>query len=313
MICKHCGATIPENSKFCLTCGKEGCKESSAAAAGSAFMKAGSLDGSIPSRSITPVSTETEERKPASELRFSSGFNRSESTRAEVKEEKYSPTPNPKGIFCGYCGAQNQKDAAFCEECGAPLGNSAPVASSSKPVKEKPETHKKNRIVGISIVAVIVAACIAIVVGIFGGRSYKSTADKFIKATFEADGKAMLSLMPEKMIKAACKEADMTERELAKEITQSLEDAIDYYNSYYDEWSYSYEITAVIDISGEDLKDMKESYKGEFDVKVKAAKVVTVKVTIALDGDTMPNKVSIPMVKVGNSWYLDAPSMSGLF
>ncbi len=313
MICKHCGATIPENSKFCLTCGKEVCKESSAAAAGSAFMKAGSLDVSTPSKPITPVSTETKERKPASELHFSSGFNRSENTYVEVKEEKPNPLPNPKGVFCGYCGAKNREDAAFCEECGAPLDNSTHVASRSNPVKEKPEAHKRNRIVGISIVAVIVAACIAIVVGIFGGRSYKSTADKFIKATFEADGKAMLSLIPEKMIKAACDEADMTERELAKEITQSLEDTVDYYNRHYDEWSYSYEIAEVKDISGEDLKDIKENYKDEFGVKVKAAKTVTVEVIITLDGDTMKNKASIQMIKVGNSWYLDAPSMGGLF
>lgn len=262
MICKHCGATIPENSKFCPTCGREVCKE------------------------------------PSSN---------------SIKGGEIQPNPNPQEHICGYCGAKNQEDVAFCEECGAPLCNSAPVASGPNPVKEKPEAHKRNRIVGISIVAVVVAACIAIAVGIFGGRSYKSTVDKYIRATFEADGKTMLTLLPEELIKVACEEEDMTEREAAKEITKELEDTVDYYNSHYDEWSYSYDIIEIKDISGEDLRDLKENWKDEFDVKVKAAKTVKVEFTITLDGDTMQNNVHIQMIKVGNSWYVDALSMGGFF
>lgn len=49
MICKHCGATIPENSKFCSTYGQEVSNEPLAAAS-STFVKAGSLDGSTPNR-----------------------------------------------------------------------------------------------------------------------------------------------------------------------------------------------------------------------------------------------------------------------
>ena len=38
-------------------------------------------------------------------------------------------------MFCGECGAKNNKDAVFCEECGAKL----------REVKEEPVKEKKTR------------------------------------------------------------------------------------------------------------------------------------------------------------------------
>lgn len=152
MICKKCGAMIPDDSTFCTACGSRIEKEP----ARSAFFYAGDLDGGekkpVPEVKAQPVSAE------GTGLRFSSNLRRSSLDRGETApEEKTAPVvpervpaavarkeplpkeppapakrgeapaaaapaweakPATKVKACAFCGSALEEDALFCTGCG---------------------------------------------------------------------------------------------------------------------------------------------------------------------------------------------------
>ncbi len=216
-------------------------------------------------------------------------------------------------MFCGKCGAQNSDNAEFCTNCGAKLRKSIPTKTSAVSVSTQDD---KNRKVGIIAVAVAVVFVIILAFVIFGGRSYKTTIDKFMEAEFDADAKAIFDLMPEKMLDYAMEQdgydSDDLE-DLIDEVNEELQDQMDSLDSYLGEgWTSSYEITDEEDIKGDDLDDIKEAYE-EADIKISAAKDVEVEITVTSDETESSNSLNISLIKVGRSWYLDLMSMGNLF
>lgn len=212
-------------------------------------------------------------------------------------------------MFCENCGAKIQEGGTFCAECGAPIRNVQPETPTTGTVQTKRQLSKRARIIAISAAAIVVVAVLVIVlVSIFGGRGYKSTAEKFVEATFSADGKTMVSLIPDKVLKLACEEADMTKKEFTEYLTENLEDSIAYYDRYFDKWSYSYDIAEIEDYSSKALKSLKEDYEDEYDIDVKAAKTITVDITIRADGEKDEESLDIVVIKIGNTWYIDVLS-----
>ena len=225
-------------------------------------------------------------------------------------------------MFCGNCGAQNLDDATFCCKCGEALNNNSnnnnnnnnsnynnnyysPAHSGVGAIPSSQINGKKNKTVGIIFVSIVALIVVIIIINLFGGRSYRSTVSKYVKASFTADGKTMVSLIPDKVLKRVCEEKDMTKREAIEELTESLEYTLEYYDSNFDEWSYSYKILDTENYSNEDLNDLKDDYKDEFNLKVKAAKTVTVKIIITSDEDEISRTIEIGVVKIGNSWYIN--------
>lgn len=206
-------------------------------------------------------------------------------------------------MFCGKCGAQNLDEAAFCSECGAPLNVTPSAENDAGSVLTKQPANKNYTKIGIVAVAAGVLVLILLIMGIFGGRGYKSTVNKFVDSTFSADGKKMVSLVPKKVVKYVCEESDMTKKEFIEELTDGLEDSLDYIkqSTNANPKKYTKKIIDTENISGSSLKDIKETYKDEFDIKVKAAKKVTVKVTIGGSSDSN----DITVIKIGRSWYID--------
>lgn len=96
--------------------------------------------------------------------------------------------------------------------------------------------------------------------------------------------------------------------------TERLEDYLETVDDYYDNWNYSQKIAEVEDFSTKELKSLREDYEDEFDVKIKAAKTVTIDITITADDDTeVLNSFDVIVIKIGNSWYVDISSMGGMF
>lgn len=216
-------------------------------------------------------------------------------------------------MFCGKCGTQNLNDARFCKECGAPLNNIPSTPTASETIQANQSAGKRNRTIGIIAVAVVVLTVLIIAISLLRGRSYASTVNKFIEASLTADGKTIVSLVPDEVVKLVCEDEDMTKSEFTEYLTEELADALESYYSYFDEWNYSYKIIETEDYSSKALKLLKENYEDEFDVTIKAAKTVTVKVTITADEDNeVSNSLKIEVVQVGNSWYVDVPGMGGL-
>lgn len=219
-------------------------------------------------------------------------------------------------MFCGKCGVKNADDAQSCTGCGAKL-NGGQLANNSTSTVARP--GNKNKKVGIIAVAVIAVVVIALIIGIFGGRGYKSTVNKFLDATYNsADCKAMFKQMPDEVTDYVLEDAGYEDDELKlfiEEMNEELQDSLDYYEEYFGEdWSVSWEILSVEDVTGRDMKDLRDDYEDEdIDIEISAAKTVEVEVTITGEYGEVSNSIEIPVIKVGRSWYIDGISIGGVF
>lgn len=231
-------------------------------------------------------------------------------------------------MFCGKCGTQNPDTAAFCKNCGTRLnGQPKPaVKETSKTMvrtqlnsqgKRTDPKHKRkqDKEVGIIAVAAIVAIVLILAVVLFGGRSYKAAVKQFFNATFDVDGQAIVNLIPDDLISYALEESGYDEDELdemIEDIEDEFQDQLSSISRYLgDDWDVSYKILSAENIKGDDLKELKEDYK-DIGVKVTAAKDVEMELTIKAGETENSNTITISLIKIGRSWYLDLDSMGGM-
>lgn len=179
----------------------------------------------------------------------------------------------------------------------------------------KMNQNNKNRKTGIITVAVIAVAVIAAALFLFGGKSYKTVIKQFIDATFEADAKTMMELIPKGMVEYALEEEGYEKDELDEmldEIEEELQDSIDAMDSYMGEdWKVSYDILDTDDVTGDDLDEVKDTYK-EYDVKVSAAKNVEIELKIEWGEEEKSTTTELSVIKVGRSWYLDLEDLANI-
>lgn len=231
-------------------------------------------------------------------------------------------------MFCGKCGTQNPDTAAFCKSCGTRLNSQVKPAAKTvtkttvrtqmQPQAKRPAPKHKRRQdkkVGVIAAAAIVAFVLILAIVLFGGRSYKTAVKQFFNATFDVDGKAIVNLIPDDLIDYVLDESGYDEDELdemIEDIEDEFQDQIDSLKRYLgDDWDVSYKIVSAENIKGEDLNDIKEDYK-DIGVKVSAAKDVEMELTVKAGETENSNTITISLIKVGRSWYLDLDSMGGL-
>ncbi|MGN0398988.1 MAG: zinc-ribbon domain-containing protein [Blautia sp.] len=220
-------------------------------------------------------------------------------------------------MFCEKCGEKIDATMKFCPKCGAPVRviPEEPIYTPPvSPVETNP--NKNNRKIGMIAAAVIVVAVLAAGVFLFGGKSYKTVIKQFFDATFEADVKTIMKLIPKGMVEYALEEEGYDKDELDEmmdDMEEDLQDSIDYMDSYMgDDWKVSYEILDSNDIKGEDLDDVKDTYK-EYGVKVSAAKEVEVELKVEWGEDEEDSTtLDLSVIKVGRSWYLDIEDLSNV-
>ena len=90
-------------------------------------------------------------------------------------------------MFCGECGAKNNKEDRFCSECGAPLEQEEAQETTTNVVKKpRQPMSKKNKIIVAVIAAIVVVLGIGYKVG-SDMTSPKSIASDYIKAVVSND------------------------------------------------------------------------------------------------------------------------------
>ena len=126
----------------------------------------------------------------------------------------------------------------------------------------------------------------------------------------------VIDLVPSKVYKNALESNGYTQEELDYLVTQAEQEIQDSLDSALgvsgDNWDYSYTISNETDLNGAELDQIKDSYSA-MDVNVSAAKTVDIKVTVSGDDLETSESMSIPLIKVGKSWYLDAITAGNLF
>lgn len=202
-------------------------------------------------------------------------------------------------MFCGKCGAKNADDASFCTGCGASLKevrSGGGVAISSESAK-----YRRVGIIAVSAVAVILIAVIVIVcVSLFGGRSFEATIDKYFSAAEKGDVASALELYPQKALNALLREKGYEKDTFIQEKTEEQE----LLTLFGLEYSLSYQIQSTSDVLGDNLAELKNTYK-EWDVKISAARKAEVTLTWKFGTYENESNATLTLVKVGKSWYMD--------
>ena len=219
-------------------------------------------------------------------------------------------------MFCSKCGLQLEDDIAFCPNCGQVATTVTTTATGVKASTSafygktsqisKSIDLKNPKVLGIAIAAVVVV--VLLFSTLFGGQSYKSAVNNFMDGVFEADAKQLLSAFPDEVIDEMCDEEDMSKSELIDYMDDELDDLIDMLDTYYDGWSVDYKIISTEKYDSDDLEWIEEEYD-EVGIKIKEAKMVTVEMTVEADDMSESEEMEIGVIKIGNSWYVDAQNV----
>lgn len=121
-----------------------------------------------------------------------------------------------------------------------------------------------------------------------------------------------MKLIPSKIINSFKEEVGSVEyKELIDEATEEAKEALEELEEYAGKVSFSHKILSSENVTGDDLKELKEFYDDEFDIKVSAAKTVKVQTTVKAKKLDLKESYEeeIPVIKVGRSWYLDVYSL----
>ena len=247
------------------------------------------------------------------------------------------------GKFCANCGTQLADNAKFCMSCGNPIAIqsseepviSKPVApqQTSTPVYTQPsvpeqnpnpvyahpvaytkQSGNKNIIWGI----IVVVLALALIVGIIfltvklirdnnkdsddkkGGKSssYSDVLD------YETDG-------------IQNNDWDTYKKAYTKEMQEYYEDLfgggdeyVDFlYNSltdqYGEDFELSYKISDSTEMDEEEIKELEEDYKDQYDIKITIDEAYTLSIKMTVEGeDDSDTEVSdVTVVKIDGDWY----------
>lgn len=215
-------------------------------------------------------------------------------------------------MFCGACGAKNPDGAAFCQSCGAPLREmQAEAVPQGGSAADSIQSSQRNKMIGIAAVAAAAIVVVFLAVNLLGGRGYESTVTKFLDATLDGDAETIISLLPDKMVDQALEELGYhpSDRDQAvEELDAALQSAAgSLKEALGDNLKVSYNVVSAEDLSASKLLELRQSYS-VYDIDVDGAKEVDVEMTVTATALDLSGTytLTVPVVQVGRSWYLDA-------
>lgn len=215
-------------------------------------------------------------------------------------------------MFCGACGAKNPDGAAFCQSCGAPLREmQAEAVPQGGSAADSIQSSQRNKMIGIAAVAVAAIVVVFLAVNLLGGRGYESTVTKFLDASLDGDAETIISLLPDEMVDQALEELGYhpSDRDQAvEELNAALQSAAgSLKEALGDNLKVSYNVVSAEDLSASKLLELRQSYS-VYDIDVDGAKEVDVEMTVTATALDLSGTytLTVPVVQVGRSWYLDA-------
>ena len=215
-------------------------------------------------------------------------------------------------MFCGACGAKNPDGAAFCQSCGAPLREmQAEAVPQGGSAADSIQSSQRNKMIGIAAVAVAAIVVAFLAFNLLGGRGYESTVTKFLDASLDGDAETIISLLPDEMVDQALEELGYhpSDRdEAVEELNAALQSAAgSLKEALGDNLKVSYNVVSAEDLSASKLLELRQSYS-VYDIDVDGAKEVDVEMTVTATALDLSGTytLTVPVVQVGRSWYLDA-------
>lgn len=205
--------------------------------------------------------------------------------------------------FCINCGKEMGGEL-FCVQCGTKAPDYMEVTKnveSSGSCIGKSAGRNSNVI--IVCVLIVVAAALSLVLSI---RGVNSTVKQYADAMYKT-GKVenLIKLVPNKIADMEIAEESMSRYGYIKEFNDDLKSGIDLYKEKYGRnYKVKKEITGKENISGDRLRELKESCRQKYGINISKAMTAYVDVTVSGNGDKETKSVKLNLIKVGFRWYL---------
>lgn len=216
--------------------------------------------------------------------------------------------------YCVNCGnAMNDTDI-ICQNCGA---NNAP-AQPEETTKKLPDLKKiPPKFIGIGAVAVVaVIALIIIISAIFGGAGYNKAIDNLIDVSMYGKLDKLEDLAPAEFWDMVKDETDLSVKKFVEELEDSefVEEMLDSMEEEFGKnVKVTYKVTDEDELDKDDLKELKDYLKEEYDVSkkdVKKAYELELEMKIKGSEDDDEDETDLVVVQIGKKWY---PMVEGEF
>lgn len=229
-------------------------------------------------------------------------------------------------MFCSKCGIKLEEGAKFCPECGATVENqksgntiegvSGVYVDNTTPPVENVVT-KTNGVNNKSIRNIIIGVVIVAVIGFFGYKfllggsssSYEAPIETLVTGIEDKDIDAIFSVIPDEIFEKYEEEYGIDIKQLTSLLSSSLEEQM---FAEFEGMTLSYEIENVEDCSSvqvEEIIDANKSYY-DIDLDITAAKNLDVTLTATSNDDTESNSVTLTVIEIDGSWYIDPTAMN---
>ncbi len=198
-------------------------------------------------------------------------------------------------MFCKKCGENVKDGELFCNSCGTPVDSNQTEKSAEM------STTDKNKRIGMIIAGAVAAVVVILIISLFAGGGWRSTANKYFNACEKGNYKTVMKLTPEDAVSAWRKERDYSKSDFEERMEDRFE-----LPSYIEKADFK--IVKADKYDKDELEDLAERLDSYYDIddkKVKAAMNVYYYVLAEDDdGDFSIAADSICVIKVGNKWYI---------
>ncbi len=336
MFCTNCGKSMPDDVKFCPNCGAV----NQHAAAQPAQPEPAPQPQAAYTAPTQPVQPEPAPQPqaaytaPAQPVQPEPAPQPQAAYTAPAQPVQPEPAPQPQAAYTAPAQPVQPEPAPQPQATysyTAPAQPAAPVypqgayAQPAYAGAAAPAKKKTGLIVGICAGGVVVIAAVVLVIlwltGVFGGgggvapgNTPTSVANNYINAIMDSngvDGQAILDLLPDQLIQEAINEGSYSsEAELAADLestASSITDDLEYLDSM--GVTYSFTVGQSSPVSDSYLETLKAAYE-EVSLTVSEAQTVDADFTYTVLGETYTETMEIPVIKIGNTWYLDLYSLS---
>ena len=198
-------------------------------------------------------------------------------------------------MFCKKCGENVKDGELFCNSCGTP------VDSNQTEKSVEMSTTDKNKRIGMIIAGAVAAVVVILIISLFAGGGWRSTANKYFNACEKGNYKTVMKLTPEDAVSAWRKEYNYSKSDFEERMEDRFE-----LPSYIEKADFK--IVKAVKYDKDELEDLAERLDSYYDIddkKVKAAMNVYYYALVEDDdGDIDIAADSICVIKVGNKWYI---------
>lgn len=218
------------------------------------------------------------------------------SLKGKLAGEKFNEKKACRQVGTLYLRDRNGEESAELTQAVADAQACAEKQAALQAELARHNTSENRRGIAILSAAVVIVLLLCV---LLSGRSCNTLVKKYMDASFGGDSKAVIALMPDKLIDYVVdeqydgKKADFIAA-VEKQVNNSQLALVE---------DYRYEITNQTDMDKADLEYYEDLYD-EAGLKLNAGRTLNLTVTMTINGTEHSTNLALTAVKAGGSWCI---------